>query len=109
MIGIIFECSKIFERIEKADHRLKKFEIYLDRHIELDGDVHSVLAKKLVATICKTDADWKLAEDWAVIAIKSRLEYWDRVAENIQKAKNKNLSFTHRMAQKFCSNCGTAL
>ena len=81
----------------------------MDRHIELDGDIHSVLAKKLVATICKTDADWKLAEDWALIAIKSRLEYWDRLAKNLEKAKNKNLSLPHRMAQKFCGNCGSEL
>ena len=28
------------------DQRLKKFELYLDRHIELDGDCHSHVAKK---------------------------------------------------------------
>ena len=43
----------IQQPIIKNDTRLKKIELYLDRHIELDGDIHSVLAKKLVATICQ--------------------------------------------------------
>ena len=52
----------------KEDERLKKFNIYLDRHIELDGDCHSILAKKLVASLCKSEEDWQLAEKWATFA-----------------------------------------
>ena len=51
---------------------MKRFELYLERHIALDGDIHSHLAKKLVASICKTENDWKLAEKAALDAIKSR-------------------------------------
>ena len=52
----------------KEDERLTKFEIYLDRHIELDGDCHSILAKKLVASLCNSEEDWQLAEKWATFA-----------------------------------------
>ena len=40
----------------------------MDRHIELDGDCHSILAKKLVASLCKSEEDWQLAEKWATFA-----------------------------------------
>ena len=47
---------------------MRKLEIYLDRHIELDGDCHSILAKKLVASLCKSEEDWQMAEKWALFA-----------------------------------------
>ena len=50
-----------------------KFKLYLERHVELDGDIHSHLAKKLVASICKSEMDWTLAEKSALDAIQSRL------------------------------------
>ena len=68
-----------------SDDRLKKFEIYLDRHIELDGDCHSHLAKKMTAMLCKTPKDWQLAKESAISAIESRLTYWDNVAQEIEK------------------------
>ena len=67
------------------DDRLKKFENYLDRHIELDGDCHSHLAKTMTAMLCKTPKDWHLAKISAVAAIQARLTYWDNVAWEIEK------------------------
>ena len=69
------------------DTRLKKFEIYLDRHIELDGDCHSHLAKKMTSILCKTADDWKLAKEAAMVAIEARLTYWDQVANKIEKRR----------------------
>ena len=62
----------------KDDKRLKRFELYLQRHIELDGDIHSHLAKKLVASICRSEKEWDLAEESALTAIKSRFVIFDR-------------------------------
>ena len=61
-----------FNLIIQDDKRLKRFELYLQRHIELDGDIHSHLAKKLVAQICRSEKEWDLAENSALTAIKSR-------------------------------------
>ena len=66
------------------DARLEKFEIYLDRHIELDGDCHSHLAKKMTAILCKTPADWELAREAAILAIQARLTFWNQVRLIIQ-------------------------
>jgi len=76
----------------KDDKRLKKFELYLQRHIELDGDIHSHLAKKLVASICRSEKEWNLAENSALTAIKSRLTYWDNVYSVITAKKQKACS-----------------
>ena len=76
---------------------MTKLETYLDRHIELDGDCHSILAKKLVASLCKSEEDWELAEKWALFAIESRLLYWDEVAKKIIMAK--------RQKCRGCENC----
>ena len=87
---------------------MKKFELYLQRHIELDGDIHSHLAKKLVASICRSEKEWNLAENSALTAIKSRfdsrkisqvitkvflrLTYWDNVYSVITAKKQKACS-----------------
>ena len=51
---------------------MDRFKLYLQHHIELDGDVHSHLAKKIVASICKNESDWSLAGTAALEAIQSR-------------------------------------
>ena len=96
---------------------MKRFELYLHRHIELDGDIHSHLAKKLVASICKSEVDWNLAEKAALDAIRSlyidfeisinflfhelRLLYWDKVYDVIISRKSKICSNT--CASMFCN------
>ena len=72
------------------DLRLKKFELYLDRHIELDGDCHSHLAKKMTAILCHTPDDWELAREASISAIQARLTYWDHVADKIEERKLNN-------------------
>ena len=73
---------------------MTKFEIYLDRHIELDGDCHSLLAKKLVASLCKSEEDWQLAEKWATAArfLQIFLNYFESVKkiifQNLRKRSN---------------------
>ena len=111
---------------------MTKLEIYLDRHIELDGDCHSILAKKLVASLCKSEEDWQLAEKWATFArfsnfceiifnlssqffkipfskpeqaIEARLQYWDEVAKKIEKAKRNSKSSRKSGCSLNCSDC----
>ena len=80
----------------KDDQRLKKFELYLKRHIELDGDIHSHLAKKLVASICRSEKEWELAENSALTAIKSR---FDSIKNRL--SYNKSIFKTHILGQRF--------
>lgn len=88
LLPLIF-IELIKQPMLKDDVRLKRFELYLQRHIDLDGDIHSHLAKKLVASICKSEIDWNLAEKAAIDAIQSRLRYWDEVYDIIISEKSK--------------------
>jgi len=60
--------------------RLKTFQYYLQRHIELDGDSHGPLAEQLVARLCGSDPQrWLDAEEAALQALKARLRLWDAI------------------------------
>lgn len=54
--------------------------VYLERHIELDGDEHGPMAAALLASICGDDDDrWRAAEAAAVRALEARVALWDGV------------------------------
>lgn len=59
--------------------QLKKFIDYLERHIELDGDVHSKLSEKMVENLCQTDDELAIAIEAARKALVARIELWDRI------------------------------
>lgn len=57
---------------------------YLNRHIELDGDEHSVLAMELVAHICGDDPlVWAVAKQAATDAIISRIQLYSMIEKEI--------------------------
>jgi len=67
--------------------RLDDFIYYLNRHIELDGDEHGPLARKMLATLCGQDANrWQAAENAAVATLQSRLRLWDAISAAIDDA-----------------------
>jgi len=60
------------------DGQAAELRYYLQRHIELDGDEHGPMAKRLVESLCGTDeVKWALAEQAAVDALEARLALWD--------------------------------
>ncbi len=77
----------VFERIVarlnlQTAGRLDRFEYYLERHIELDGDEHGAMASRLVEELCGTDETrWKSARDAATNALTARLNLWEAVSE----------------------------
>jgi hypothetical protein len=62
----------------------KTFELYLDRHIELDGDTHGPMARRLLESFCHTEKDWQTATECAVEALEARAELWDRIEAAIE-------------------------
>jgi hypothetical protein len=67
-----------------SDGRLDRFEFYLQRHIELDGDQHSGMARKLVEELCGDDANrWQSASAAAIRSLQTRLQLWDAIADRI--------------------------
>jgi hypothetical protein len=67
-----------------SEGRLDRFEFYLQRHIELDGEQHGGMAQQLVEELCGDDADkWTSAETAAVRSLEARLQLWDAIADRI--------------------------
>jgi hypothetical protein len=63
---------------------LNFFKYYLERHIDLDEDLHGPMAEKLIEFLCgDSDSNWRITEDAAVKALEARLRLWDSVAETL--------------------------
>jgi hypothetical protein len=77
----------IVEEIRKSNSaRIERFIYYLDRHIEVDTDDHGPMALEMVAAICGDSAiKWREAEETAVSAMRSRVQFWDSVVEMIHQ------------------------
>jgi hypothetical protein len=57
---------------------------YLERHIEVDGDVHSKLALQMTSNLCgDNELYWAEAEQATVISLQKRIRLWDGVYEEI--------------------------
>jgi len=62
---------------------------YLDRHIEIDGDLHGNLALEMISDLCGDDEYlWKEVGDISYKTLQMRLALWDEVYRKIQNKKN---------------------
>ncbi len=61
------------------------FRVYLERHIELDGESHGPMGERLLMNLCRNDdARWDEATAAAIAALRSRRALWDAVMADIQ-------------------------
>jgi len=59
-----------------------KFQWYLERHIEVDGEDHGPLALRMVEDLCGEDEQlWEEAASAAEAALEARLALWDGILE----------------------------
>lgn len=60
--------------------QLDTFIYYLDRHIQLDEEVHTPLAQQMVRELCADDSlRWQAAQNVAQRSLEARLALWDGV------------------------------
>lgn len=53
---------------------------YLERHIEVDGGHHGILARKMVELLCGSDKKkWEEAAAAAELALSTRSRLWDDI------------------------------
>jgi hypothetical protein len=65
--------------------KLATFRYYLDRHIELDGDEHGAMGRRMVELLCASDPmREEEAKQAAVQALQSRIDLWEAIATAIQ-------------------------
>jgi len=86
--------NMFYTLVNDLDHKfpgqISKLKYYLDRHIEVDGDHHSLLALEMIAELCNADeAKIKAAEQAALEALKQRVLLWDGAHQQIRSVLSK--------------------
>ncbi|GAB3855945.1 DUF3050 domain-containing protein [Hymenobacter terrigena] len=60
--------------------QLDTFVYYLDRHIELDEEVHAPLAQQMVRELCADDPQyWQEAQQVTIECLEARMALWDGI------------------------------
>jgi hypothetical protein len=76
--------QSLLDRWHLTQEQAPVFTFYLERHIELDSDEHGPAALKMLKTFTDGDNDaLEKLEKAAESAIKSRLMFWDALADEI--------------------------
>lgn len=69
---------KVVDGLVKGDDAFETFLIYLERHIQVDGDEHGPLAAQMLEELSGADAQkWQEASQSAVRALRARKILWD--------------------------------
>lgn len=79
----------------KQDHpeKVTKFQYYLERHIEVDGDHHSHLALEMTALLCgDSDEKWEEATTAVKRSLEMRIGLWNGVLKQIEARKTQLIS-----------------
>jgi hypothetical protein len=63
----------------KFPKQLATFKYYLERHIEVDGEHHSILAYQMTDSLCCTEQHWQEATEAVKEALKVRIKLWDAI------------------------------
>lgn len=67
---------------QDAPAQIETLVYYLERHIEVDGDHHSLLAYQMMEELCGQDADkWTRATQAAIDSLVVRKRLWDGIVE----------------------------
>lgn len=75
--------TRILNQIDSNRHAYPTLWYYLDRHVTLDGDEHSGMAKQLVEYFCNSPRDCYEAEQSALLGIKARHTFFDSIFDKI--------------------------
>ncbi len=76
--------SRILDKIDEKDHKLKNLRLYIKRHIEVDSSRHGPLSIELFNYACNQNQDiYDEAINYAVKAIDSRIKLWDGVLKKL--------------------------
>ena len=70
---------------EAFPNELSLFTYYLERHIEIDGDLHGQLAERMVLELCAENKNyWEQTLALSSAALQARIELWTSVIKEHQ-------------------------
>ena len=65
---------------ERFPGQLDTLLYYLDRHIQLDEEVHTPLAQQMVRELCADDAErWQVCQDTTMKCLEARIALWNGI------------------------------
>ena len=86
----------IVKKIDKNfPGKISKFNYYLERHIEVDGNHHSHLALQMTSNLCENNEQyWDEAETVIIQSLQKRIDLWDGVLKKLKTQKQQQLTRT---------------
>jgi len=75
----------------KVKGNLECFKLYLQRHVQLDGEEHGPAGLKLVLALTKNQKDLDEVVKYAKEAIEARILFWDGIYQEIQQQQQKKV------------------
>ena len=81
---------EILNKLDPNNIRYNKLKYYLDRHVEIDGEVHGPISKNMIKELCGTNKrKWDEALFVAKNCINKRIQLWDTINKLIMAANAK--------------------
>lgn len=80
--------SFVEELNKQTNHKVSTFQYYLERHIEVDGEHHSILAYEMTEHLCSNNPlYWAEATEAVKEALKARIALWNHIYHTISTKK----------------------
>jgi Protein of unknown function (DUF3050) len=74
----------MFTHVLEGEHCMPLLRDYLIRHVQIDEEVHTPLAMRMVATLCGDDpARWAVARRAVLDALAARTRMWDGIISHL--------------------------
>ena len=80
--------SFVDELNKQTNYQVSTFQYYLERHIEVDGGHHSLLAYEMTEQLCADNSQyWSEATNAVKEALRARIALWNHIHEHISQSK----------------------